>query len=128
MKLSNKQLLKATEEEIHAAIRDLEGELGRREEEARIRQARKKKDGGWTIQHETVRCGADCECNKGKGHGPYFYGYKRENGRLKRKYLGLDIVRDETGTPLSPKERKAYAARRAQEAEERAKAHEKTTA
>lgn len=38
-----------------------------------------------TYQAEWVRCGKNCN---GCPHGPYWYGYWREGGRLHRKYMG----------------------------------------
>lgn len=41
-----------------------------------------------TIRSEYVKCGKD-ECSSCK-HGPYYYGYWRdEEGKLKKKYIGL---------------------------------------
>lgn len=45
-------------------------------------------DGGGTIVKERVKCGADCECNEGRGHGPYLYRYYRDGGTLKSEYVG----------------------------------------
>lgn len=42
-------------------------------------------------QLERVRCGkAGCKCAgiDGELHGPYWYAYWRENGRLKSRYVG----------------------------------------
>lgn len=41
-----------------------------------------------TVVKERVKCGADCTCNDGEGHGPYLYRYYREDGKLKSKYEG----------------------------------------
>jgi hypothetical protein len=41
---------------------------------------------GATIREEHVNCGKP-DCNRCK-HGPYFYAYWRENGKLKKKYIG----------------------------------------
>jgi len=46
-------------------------------------------DGGkGTLVKERVKCGADCTCNDGKGHGPYLYRYYREGGSLASEYVG----------------------------------------
>lgn len=45
-------------------------------------------EGGGTIVTERVKCGADCTCNDGEGHGPYRYRYYREGGTLKSEYVG----------------------------------------
>jgi hypothetical protein len=39
-----------------------------------------------TIREEYVKCGKP-DCNRCK-HGPYYYGYWKENGKLKKKYIG----------------------------------------
>jgi len=45
-----------------------------------------------------VRCGKpDCRCASGKLHGPYFYCFWREGGRLRKAYIpkaDVDEVRD----------------------------------
>jgi hypothetical protein len=45
-------------------------------------------DGQGTLVKERVKCGADCTCNGGRGHGPYLYRYYREDGRLTSEYVG----------------------------------------
>ncbi|WP_088888787.1 DUF6788 family protein [Leptolyngbya ohadii] len=42
-------------------------------------------------QRELVRCGkvgCKCEGKNGELHGPYWYAYWRENGRLRSRYVG----------------------------------------
>ncbi len=52
------------------------------------------KKGGWTYQLESVRCGKEgCHCNEGQGHGPYWYGYRKEGGRTTSKYIGKDLTK-----------------------------------
>jgi hypothetical protein len=41
-----------------------------------------------TLVKERVKCGADCTCNDGRGHGPYLYRYYREDGKLTSEYVG----------------------------------------
>ena len=42
-----------------------------------------------TIRQEYVKCGKfECE----KIHGPYYYAYWKEKGKLKKKYIGKDYV------------------------------------
>jgi hypothetical protein len=43
-----------------------------------------------TYQQEYVRCGKPTctRCCSGPGHGPYWYAYWREGGRLHKRYLG----------------------------------------
>ena len=45
-------------------------------------------ESGGTIVTERVKCGSDCTCNDGNGHGPYRYRYYRDRGTLKSEYLG----------------------------------------
>ena len=46
-------------------------------------------DGGITYRLEDVRCGKP-NC-KSCPHGPYWYAYYREDGRLKSRYIGRDL-------------------------------------
>lgn len=40
-----------------------------------------------------VRCGrAGCKCASDRGHGPYYYRFWREHGRLRKKYVPLAQV------------------------------------
>lgn len=45
------------------------------------------------VQREYVRCGkSNCRCMKGGApHGPYWYGYYREKGRLRSVYIGKTL-------------------------------------
>ena len=54
-----------------------------------------------------VRCGrASCRCSRGELHGPYYYLFWREGGRLRKRYVRLNAV---------PTVQGAYAERRKQE-------------
>jgi hypothetical protein len=46
------------------------------------------------IREESVKCGKP-DCNRCK-HGPYYYAYWKENGKLKKKYIGRYDPRKET--------------------------------
>jgi hypothetical protein len=40
-----------------------------------------------------VRCGTPgCRCARGELHGPYYYRFWREEGRLRKRYVRLDDV------------------------------------
>ena len=42
-----------------------------------------------------VRCGkTGCQCAQGELHGPYYYLFWRENGRLRKRYIRIDSVAD----------------------------------
>lgn len=125
MLISNRKLTRASEEELQITLRDIEGELIRREEEARRREEsglseRPTKRGH--LRQEMDKCGGDCTCNNGDGHGPYWYFYSRPGGRLKKKYIGLTVVFDASGEPMNSSERKAYYEEKRREAEAAAKA------
>jgi hypothetical protein len=47
------------------------------------------KRGGVTYRHEEVRCGKR-GCTRCP-HGPYWYAYWREDGRLKSRYIGKTL-------------------------------------
>ncbi len=48
-----------------------------------------KKTGTITYRLERVSCGKNC---KGCPHGPYWYGYWKEGGKTKSKYIGKRLV------------------------------------
>ncbi len=48
--------------------------------------------GSMTYRLERVSCGKKC---KGCPHGPYWYGYWREGGRTRSKYIGKSLSRAE---------------------------------
>jgi hypothetical protein len=57
-----------------------------------------------TYQSELIKCGkANCCCaTQGGLHGPYWYGYRKDKGRLKSWYIGKEFkLLDETsdGSP-----------------------------
>lgn len=46
-------------------------------------------ENGGTLVKKMQKCGADCECNDGKGHGPYLWRVKRDgNGGQDWSYEG----------------------------------------
>jgi hypothetical protein len=53
-----------------------------------------------TYQSELIKCGkANCRCaTQGSLHGPYWYGYRKDKGRLKSWYIGKEFkLLDEDG-------------------------------
>jgi hypothetical protein len=48
-----------------------------------------KKTGNITYRLERVSCGKGC---KGCPHGPYWYGYWKEGGKTRSKYIGTRLV------------------------------------
>ena len=65
--------------------------------------------GGVTYRLERVRCGKDnCRCERGDGHGPYWYAYWSESGKTRSKYIGKCLPTegpqsDKTATGKRPK-------------------------
>jgi len=48
--------------------------------------------GSVTYQLERIKCGKKkCKCTGGALHGPYWYAYFRQGGRLKSKYIGKTL-------------------------------------
>jgi len=46
-----------------------------------------------TFRREFVKCGKpNCQCARGQGHGPYVYVYWRENGRVRKRYIGRAVT------------------------------------
>lgn len=85
----------------------LGAEIEREEQPPEIKQASNREVvettqvGRITYQSELVRCGKlNCGCaTQGRLHGPYWYGYRREKGRLKSWYIGREFkLLDETKT------------------------------
>ena len=51
-----------------------------------------KKIKGVTYQHEKIRCGkVTCKCARGTLHGPYWYAYSKNKGKLLSKYIGKNL-------------------------------------
>jgi len=48
-----------------------------------------------TYRQEHVRCGRD-NCTRCP-HGPYWYAYWREDGRVRSRYIGKNLPEDATG-------------------------------
>jgi hypothetical protein len=47
-----------------------------------------------TLRYEYVKCGrANCKCKteSAKIHGPYYYVYWKENGKLRKGYVGKNL-------------------------------------
>ncbi len=43
----------------------------------------------YTYRNEWIRCGKKgCKCESGERHGPYAYKYWKEEGRVKKAYVG----------------------------------------
>lgn len=87
--LADKQVLQAW----------LEAEIEREQQPPEIKPAANREIvettqvGRITYQSELVKCGkANCGCaTPGSLHGPYWYGYRREKGRLKSWYIGKEF-------------------------------------
>lgn len=48
--------------------------------------------GGKCYRLEKTRCGKkNCRCTRGELHGPYWYAYYRENGRMRCEYIGKNL-------------------------------------
>lgn len=56
-----------------------------------------------TLRLERVRCGKkNCrKCADGPAHGPYWYLYRRRNGRMTSKYVGKFGTREEAADRAS---------------------------
>jgi hypothetical protein len=93
--LTSTQLETATTLELEDLRNRIEAELTHRElqkqEPAQGRQVvEEKPHSAGTLRLEMVKCGKDrCKkCERGEGHGPYWYLYYRRNGKLTSKYVG----------------------------------------
>jgi len=46
--------------------------------------------GNGTLRLEYVRCGKEgCHCASDQGHGPYWYAYRKQRGRVVSTYMAL---------------------------------------
>ncbi|MDD3564095.1 MAG: hypothetical protein PHN90_00315 [Methanothrix sp.] len=71
---------------IQVERKDLENQLV--ELKARVLE-RRREVGGITICKELVSCGKEgCKCQRGEGHGPYWYAYWYEGAKHTSLYLG----------------------------------------
>jgi hypothetical protein len=93
--LTPTQLENATITELEELRTRIEAELTHRElaesEPANDRQVVEQRPASaGTLRLEMVKCGKDrCKkCERGEGHGPYWYLYFRRNGKLASRYIG----------------------------------------
>ena len=83
--------LRSLDEWVHELIARAQAHA--REEKPRAKQVVEE----WTLENKTyrlegVRCGKDkCKCASGRLHGPYWYSYTREQGRVKSQYVGKQL-------------------------------------
>jgi len=66
---------------------------------------------GWTVTQESVKCGKK-GCKKCP-HGPYFYGYKKVDGKMQKRYFGKikpDVIHKDEETPKKTTKAKAKSA------------------
>jgi len=96
--LTPTQLVNAAMPELVTLRNRIETELTRREHAEREptpgRQVVEEKlHSTGTLRLEMVKCGKDrCKkCERGEGHGPYWYLYFRRNGKLISRYIGKMI-------------------------------------
>ena len=48
-----------------------------------------------TYQLEPVKCGKPrCRCAEGELHGPYWYAYAWQDGRIRKRYVGREMERE----------------------------------
>jgi hypothetical protein len=93
--LTKTQITTATTAELEGLRNSIEAELARRElaerEPTLGRQVVEERPAtAGTLRLEMVKCGKDrCKkCERGEGHGPYWYLYFRRNGKLTSRYIG----------------------------------------
>jgi hypothetical protein len=81
-------VLRETLNLIEHLIREKENSLKPEELPSRRELLEVKESGSVTYRLERVSCGKKC---KGCPHGPYWYGYWREGGRTRSKYIGKSL-------------------------------------
>jgi hypothetical protein len=85
--------LLALDDFLHGRIEEVETPRAEEKESKRdVVPGSARSVGGWTVQLEYVKCGKNCKtCGRGKGHGPYWYGYRTAGGRSFSKYFGKEL-------------------------------------
>jgi len=106
--LTKSQINTAQTSELEALRDRIKAELARRElankEAAPARHVVEERPASTgTLRLEMVKCGKDrCnKCERGEGHGPYWYLYFCRNGKLTSRYIGKTIPDDLTRSELS---------------------------
>jgi Family of unknown function (DUF6788) len=99
--LTKTQITTAQTSELEALRDRIEAELTHRElvnkEPTPDRQVVEERPASaGTLRLEKVKCGKNrCKkCERGEGHGPYWYLYFRRNGKLTSRYIGKMIPED----------------------------------
>src|SRR3954454_16028177 len=96
--LTKTQITMVTTAELEELRNSIEAELARRELAERgpapgRQVVEERSSNAGTLRLEMVKCGKDrCKkCERGEGHGPYWYLYFRRNGKLTSRYIGKMI-------------------------------------
>ena len=102
--LTKTQITTAQTSELEALRDRIEAELTRRElvnkEPAPGRHVVEERPASaGTLRLEKVKCGKNrCKkCERGEGHGPYWYLYCRRNGKFTSRYIGKMIPEELEG-------------------------------
>ncbi len=74
---------------VDGMISDMERPLSSQDIPSGREVVKEKKSGAMTYRLEKVSCGKGC---KGCPHGPYWYGYWKEDGKTKSKYIGKRLA------------------------------------
>ncbi|MDQ0188260.1 DUF6788 family protein [Alicyclobacillus cycloheptanicus] len=71
---------------------------------------------GWSVVPQYRKCGkGNCKvCHTGKGHGPYYYGTRLQNGKRCSKYFGQSLpdTQDDTQDEIRPLQQELAEAKR----------------
>ena len=86
---TDKRVLLNLQSAIEARLSELESEI-EVEQKAGRTVIESHRAPGLTIQYEEILCGKNC---RGCPHGPYYYGYFRQGGRLRSVYIGKKLSR-----------------------------------
>ena len=74
--------------------------------------------GAGCYRFEKTMCGKKaCRCTRGELHGPYWYAYYRENGRMRSRYIGKNLPERESLLKRAAEARERGAAERARAVE-----------
>lgn len=77
---------------LHERLMLLKKEEKEKAKKSKRQVLKQEKRGSWTYQQIAVKCGKPgCKCNEGEPHGAYWYGYRREGGKVVSKYIGKEF-------------------------------------
>ncbi len=80
---------KKIDEWLNERLKALKKQENEKTKKSKREVLKEERRGNWLYQQIAVKCGKpNCKCNEGEPHGAYWYGYRRESGKMVSKYIG----------------------------------------